>query len=189
MQRGVKSRCEEMSTSLRAGLELGEADPLLPEQLASYLDVLIWPVTDLGLDDEDLRQLLEVDFDSWSAITVSSSGQDAIITNPRHRAGRLSSDVMHELAHLLLGHDPTTVYVIGEEGLALREFDQPKEQEADWLAGVLLLPRRALLEIVNTDLDYETTCRRYGVSRQMLDYRIRMTAVKQQIQRRKQKAR
>ena len=48
---------------------------------------------------------------------------------------------MHELAHLLLGHDPTTMYVVGEEGLALREFDQSKEQEADWLAGALLLPR------------------------------------------------
>ena len=188
MQRGFKARCEEMANSLRAELGLREVDPLLPEQLASYLDVSIWPVTELGLGEGDLKQLLEVDQDSWSAITVSSSGREAVITNPSHRAGRFSSDVMHELAHLLLGHEPTTVYVIGEEGFALREFDQPKEEEADWLAGALLLPRGALLAIVNQNADYGTVCRKYGVSRQMLNFRIRITAVKQQITRRRQRS-
>ena len=188
MQRGFKSRCEEMANSLRIELGLRAVDPLPPEQLALYLDVSIWPVTDLGLEQEDLRQLLEVDVDSWSAITVSYLGREAVVTNPRHRSGRLSSDVMHELAHLLLGHEPTTVYVIGEEGLALREFDQTKEQEADWLAGALLLPRGALLAIEDQDVDYGAICRKYGVSRQMLDFRMRMTAVKQQVERRRQRS-
>ena len=87
MQRGFKSRCEEMANSLRVELGLGRVDPLPPEQLASYLDVAIWPVTKLGLDKDDLNQLLEVDYDSWSAITVSALGREAVITNPRHRAG------------------------------------------------------------------------------------------------------
>ena len=103
MQRGFKSRCEEMSNSLHAELGLREGDPLLPAQLASYLDVFIWPVTELELDEDDMCQLLKVDSDSWSAITVSAAGREAVITNPRHRSGRLSSDVMHELSHLLLG--------------------------------------------------------------------------------------
>ena len=181
MQRGFKSRCEEMSNSLRAELGLREVDPLLPEQLASYLDVFIWPATELGLDDDDLHQLLEVDYDSWSAVTVAAAGREAIITNPRHHAGRLSSDLMHELSHLLLGHDPTTLYVIGEEGLALREYDQAKEQEADWLAGALLLPRKALLVIANRGSDYDPVLHEYGVSRQMLDFRLRVTGVQRQM--------
>lgn len=185
MQRGFKSRCEEMSNSLRAELGLREVDPLLPDQLASYLDVFIWPATVLGLDEGDLHQLLEVDSDSWSAITVSAADREAVITNPSHRAGRLSSDVMHELSHLLLGHDPTTLYVIGEEGLALREFDQSKEQEADWLAGALLLPRGALLDIANGGVDYDTVRNTYGVSRQMLDFRLRVTGVQRQMGRRR----
>ena len=188
MQRGFKSRCEEMSISLRAELGLQAVDPLLPEQLASYLEVAIWPVTDLGLEGADLSQLLDVDHDSWSAITVSSAGREAIVTNPRHTGGRSSSDVMHELAHLLLGHEPTTMYFVGAEGLALREFDQSKEQEADWLAGALLLPRGALITIANQDTDYGDVCRHYGVSRQMLEFRIRVTAVKQQVQRRRQRS-
>ena len=187
MQRGFKSRCEEMSNSLRAELGLREVDQLPPDQLASYLDVFIWPATELGLDEDDLRQLLEVDCDSWSAITVSAVGREAVITNPSHRAGRLSSDVMHELSHLLLGHAPTTLYVIGEEGLALREFDQTKEQEADWLAGALLLPREALLAIANGRADYDTVRHKYGVSRQMLDFRLRVTGVQRQMDRRRQR--
>ena len=94
---------------------------------------------------------------------------------------------MHELAHLLLGHDPTTVYIIGEEGLALREFDQPKEQEADWLAGALLLPRGVLLAVVNGGADDSDVCHTYGVSQQMLEFRIRMTGVKRQIERRRKR--
>ena len=187
MQRGFKSRCEEMSNSLRAELGLREVDPLLPAQLASYLDVFIWPVTELELDEDDMCQLLEVDSDSWSAITVSAAGREAVITNPRHRSGRLSSDVMHELSHLLLGHDPTTLYIIGEEGLALREFDQPKEQEADWLAGALLLPRGALFAIANGGADYDTVWHTYGVSRQMLEFRLRMTGVQRQMDRRRKR--
>lgn len=188
MQRGFKSRCEEMANSLRTELGLREVDPLPPEQLASYLDVSIWPVTELGLDEETLRHLLVVDSDSWSAITVSAAGRDALITNPRHRSGRLSSDLMHELAHLLLGHDPTTMYVVGDEGIALREFDQAKEQEADWLAGALLLPRGALLAIVNGRTDYGSACYTFGVSRQMLEFRLRVTGVKRQIERRRQRS-
>ena len=185
MQRGFKSRCEEMASSLRTELGLRDVDPLPPEQLASYLDVFIWPVTELELNEDDLRQLLDVDCDSWSAITVSVAGYDALVTNPRHRSGRLSSDLMHELSHLLLGHEPTTMYVIGDEDLTLREFDPSKEKEADWLAGALLLPRRALLAIVNQRADYQSMCHKYGVSLPMLKFRMSVTGVKQQVERRR----
>ena len=185
MQRGFKSRCEEMAISLRTELGLREVDPLPPEQLADYLDVFIWPVTELELNEDDLRQLLVVDSNSWSAITVSAAGYDALVTNPLHRSGRLSSDLMHELSHLLLGHEPTTMYVIGDEGLTLREYDPSKEKEADWLAGALLLPRKSLLTIVNGSTDYESVCHRFGVSLQMLKFRMSVTGVKRQMERRR----
>ena len=95
-----------MSRSLRAELGLDPAAPLPAEQLASYLGVYLWSVEDLGLAPADVKQLVRSDSDSWSAITVSAADRDAIILNPNHRRGRYSSDVMHELAHLLLGHEP-----------------------------------------------------------------------------------
>lgn len=181
MQRGFKSRCEAMALSLRAELGLDESAPLAPEQLAGYLDVHILSVLDVGAEEADLNQLLKVDPDSWSAMTVSASGYDAIITNPFHRSGRLANDLMHELSHLLLGHEPTIMYVVGDEGLALREYDQGKEEEANWLAGVLLLPRPALLEAGRARIPERVICETYGVSKQMLKYRMNATGVRRQL--------
>ena len=97
--------------------------------------------SDIGLSEEDLRQLVEVDADSWSAITVSAYRRDMVIYNPRYFSGRYASDAMCELAHLVLGHDPTTIFFVGDGELALWGFNPSTEEEANWLAGTLLLPR------------------------------------------------
>ena len=136
--------------------------------------------SDIGLTEEDLRQLVEVDVDSWSAITVSAYGRDMVIYNPRHFSGRYASDVMHELAHLVLGHDPTTMFFVGDGELALRGFNPSTEEEANWLAGTLLLPRDALVYVKGRKMTSEQACARYGVSSQMLEYRMRMTGVNRQ---------
>ena len=185
MERGFKSRCEQMSKSIRVELGLEVTAPLCPDKLASYLNILIWDVGTIGLTDEDLNQLVIRDPDSWSAITVSAYGREAIIVNPRHRGGRYSSDIMHELAHLLLGHQPSTVFFAGEESLALRGYDRAAEEEADWLAGALLLPRDVLVLLERQSIPPQNACESYGVSKRMLDYRARITGVTRQFSSRK----
>ena len=177
MERGFKTRCEEMSRSLRAELGLNPGSPLSAEELAVYLGVYLWSVEDLGLDPEDVAQLVERDPDSWSAVTVSAAGRDAVLLNPRHRQGRFSSDVMHELAHLLLDHDPSTIFFAGDEALALRGYNKDSEEEANWLAGALLLPRDALMRLRAENFSPEDACFEFGVSRQMLSFRLRVTGV------------
>ena len=184
MERGFKARCEEMAHSLRLELDLDPTAPLSPNHLASYLDVSIWSVTELGLSEKDVRQLVYEDPDAWSAITVSASGREAIIVNPNHRGGRYSSDVMHELAHLLLGHTPVTWFFVGSDDLALRGYDTAAEEEASWLAGALLLPREALVRTQRQRAADPDICERYGVSNQMLRFRRRVTAVDRQFGRR-----
>ena len=183
MERGFKSRCEQMSRSLRAELGLDPFSPLSAETLASYLGVYLWSVEDLGLTAADIAQLVVNDPDSWSAITVSAAGLDAIILNPKHRRGRYSSDVMHELAHLLLGHEPSTMFFAGQENLALRGFNGDAEEEANWLAGSLLLPRDALVNLRARNCPPELACDDFGVSRQMLEFRMRVTGVERQFAR------
>ena len=185
MERGFKTRCEEMSRSLRTELGLDPTAPLPAEQLALYLGVQVWSVEELGLSPEDIRQLIHNDPESWSAITVSAAGRDAIIVNPLHRRGRYSSDVMHELAHLLLGHEPGTMFFAGQENLALRGFNPVAEQEADWLAGALLLPRDALLKLRIQRVPKDSACDKFGVSEKMLDFRMRITGVDRQFARKR----
>ena len=185
MERGFKARCEAMARTIRIELGLEVTAPLSPSDLAAYLDVPVWSVSRLGLNEVDVHQLLHEDSDAWSAITVSASGRDAIIVNPNHRGGRYSSDVMHELAHLLLGHHRTTLFFAGSEGLALRGYDPGAEEEANWLAAALLLPREALLEAIRKrELD-DDICARYGVSKRMLEFRRTVTAVDRQFRRKR----
>lgn len=180
MERGFKARCEEMARSLRAALGLDATDPLSPDDLAAYLGVAVWPVDQLGLEEEDLSQLVHEDPDAWSAITVSTAGREAIIVNPNHRKGRYSSDVMHELAHLLLTHQPSTMFFAGDEALALRGYDPAAEEEANWLAAALLLPRDALVQVRRQRVSIRDACERFGVSKQMLKYRLAVTGVDRQ---------
>lgn len=183
MERGFKKRCEEMSRSLRVEIGLGATAPLPPNQLSSYLNVAVWPITDIGLEEDDLSQLIHKDPDSWSAITVSASGREAIVVNPNHRKGRYSSDVMHELAHLLLGHHPSTMFFAAAGDVALRGYDRSAEDEANWLAAALLLPREALVSARKRQLDPQEICESYGVSYQMLTFRTRVTGIDRQFRR------
>ena len=185
MERGFKTRCEEMARSLRAELGLDSTAPLRPDHLAAYLGVAVWSVKDLGLDENDLQQLVVEDPDSWSAITVSSSNREAIVVNPNHRGGRYSSDVMHELAHLLLGHQPSTMFFAADGDMALRGHDSLAEEEANWLAAALLLPRDALVRARWRRVSCQEICERYGVSKQMLAFRTRVTGIDRQFRPRK----
>ena len=172
-----------MARSWRTALSLRPMDPLDAQRLADRLDVAVLPLESLGLQQEDLYQLTEADSDSWSAITIAAFGREAIIVNPSHRDGRYASDVMHELAHLILGHEPNTVFFIGEEDLALRGYSRSVEEEASWLAGALLLPRNALVHIQRLRIPHDRVCETYKVSNQMLRYRLNVTGVNRQFAR------
>ena len=169
-----------MSHSLRAELGLEAVSPLGPDELARYLRVAVWSVAEIGLADEDLNQLIHKNPDAWSAITVSAAGREAIVVNPNHRGGRYSSDVMHELAHLLLGHEPSTVFFAADGDLALRGYDPLAEEEANWLAAALLLPREALVWGRRQRFSVQRMCERYGVSKQLVTFRTSVTGVDRQ---------
>ena len=174
-----------MARSLRLAIGLGSTDPLDPLRLARFLNVHILYLDAIGLSQADFHQLAFTDSDSWSAITVTSFGKEAIIPNPSHTEARHSSDVMHELAHLILGHKPSTVFFVGDNAdIALRGYDQSIEEEASWLAATLLLPRNALTSCKSRKVPNERICLEYGVSKQMLNYRLGVTGVNRQFQRR-----
>ncbi|OGI95114.1 hypothetical protein A2917_01750 [Candidatus Nomurabacteria bacterium RIFCSPLOWO2_01_FULL_42_17] len=89
---------------------------------------------------------------------------------------------MHELAHVLLEHSGSRVFVT-EDGFALRDYNDKQEEEADWLAGSLLLPRTALQHLHYRHVPKETILEDYCVSSNLYEYRIRMTAINRQFRR------
>lgn len=181
--RGFKTKCENVSTEIRKKLGLRKCDPLAPKALAEYLGVyLLEPTGVKYLSEQSLHQLLYKDKDSWSAVTVSYLNIDIIIYNPSHSPWRRSSDIMHELSHIILGHKPSQIiFLTPDSQIALRDYNEDLEEEAIWLSGCLLLPREALISIKRNGLSNSKACYRYGASSDLLTFRMNMTGVNYQI--------
>ncbi len=178
LARGFKSRAENMSLQIRRELQLTKTDPLACEVFAEHLGVLLWKPSDIaGLATHVITLLLRKARDSWSAVTVSYGGIDVIIFNSSHSKARQSSDIMHELSHILLSHEPSKIILSPKVSIALRDYNEDQEDEAAWLAGCLLLPRDALLYITRNGMSEDETMEKYNVSRDLLNYRINVTGV------------
>ena len=182
--RGFKAWAERSSLSIRSELALAAHDPLSPEKLAAYLEIeLLTPKQIPGLSQECCRQLLQVDPDGWSATSFSLGNRAVIIYNPTHSLRRQASDKMHELAHFLIGHEPAQIVLSQDGGIVMRSYNKKQEDEANWLAGCLLLPREALLWIKKQHLDASAACKLFCVSEQLLRFRMNAGGVNLQVQR------
>lgn len=187
-RRGFKSQCERRAVETRKDLNLSKLDALNAFDLARHLGVVVWSTADVGgLSEEDHRHLTIDDGDCWSALTLRMGNHHLIVYKEIGFRPRINSVVMHELSHIILGHELAEACVLADGSLVPRNFSQEQEDEADWLGGTLLLPRPVLLDIVVNKIPNETAQTQYNVSAQMLEYRMRMTGVRNQIYRRQRK--
>jgi hypothetical protein len=183
-RRGFKTWAEQTSARARQKLKIPANSPLDPSSLAALLGVAI--IAPNGLPDlpEDIRHRLVTDHkDVWSAITVTDGRAHLIVANPSHPRTRRNSSLAHEIAHIILGHEPSMMFMSPNSGMALRTHNEEQEQEANWLSGCLLLPREALLLIRHNELTDEEACVEYGVSAAMLRFRFNVTGVNVQLRR------
>jgi IrrE N-terminal-like domain len=183
-KRGFKTWCEQTSEAARRQRGMQPWEPLSARSLAEELKATIITPNDLPALPADVCQRLVSEHEGiWSAITVTTT-PPLIVYNPAHSEGRQNSDLMHEVAHLLLDHVPGTVYIDPKSKLALRHFDAGQEDQANWLSGCLLLPRAALLKIKQSQWSDAVACQQYMVSVKMLTYRMNMSGVNIQFGRR-----
>lgn len=180
-KRGFKTWCENVAVLQRKALGLRPFDPLNPFHFAKHLGVEVWTADEVpGLDSESREVLLKKDPDSWSAVTLSINGRDLVILNSTQTGGRVASNLMHELSHIVIGQDPARVDVSEDGYLMLNTFDKTQEEEAQWLCGCLLLPRDALLFIRRRGKLFPEVRTLYSVSKDMFIYRLRVTGVLKQ---------
>lgn len=183
LRRGFKSQSERRSTELRRQLRLAPDSPINASDVAEHVGgITVWSASQVnGLSSADLHQLTVKDAKSWSAFTLRHGEQHLIVYNPAQSQPRTNSVVMHELSHILLGHELSSVGLSNDGHLVPGNYDQDQEDEADWLGGTLLLPRPALLAIRREGLSDEQARELFLVSHQMLTWRFRMTGVDYQL--------
>ena len=184
MRRGFKSRCEQISKTYRDALSLSLDDPLSYKDLANYLGILVWSIKEIpNLDKKYILRLTEIDKDEWSALTITEGGNHLIILNPTNSKRRQENDAMHEISHIILEHEPKNVIKI-HKILFANNYDKEIEDEANWLAATLLLPRQGLLSVYRKTREISAVANRFGVSTQLVNMRINQTGIKYQLQHR-----
>lgn len=183
MERGYKAWCERYSVDKRLVLGGTRDGPLDPWVLAKHLGVRVWTPADVpGLSVEDIAILLRTDVkrSCWSAVTIVVGTKAVVVLNSTHGVGRQASDLTHELAHRIRGHEAKEV-AVSESGLMLLEsYNRYLEEEADILSSTLLLPRESLVYIQRRGISDEEAAAEYGVSVQMLKYRKQAAGIYRQ---------
>ncbi len=178
MRRGFKAEAEATANRLRSELGLEVADRLDPDDLARHVGATVRCADELT-DRSKLEQLEDLQPGAFSACTLTIGSQHVIIYSPLSSEGRRNSDVCHEVAHIVLGHEVGEVQQVGQ--LMFFTCDPDQEQEANWLAGCLLLPRPLLLAAARRRLAVADIAVEYGVSEQMAGFRLRATGVERQL--------
>ena len=180
MRRGFKKEAKEIAREVRGDLGVGITDPLDPWKLAEELAI---PVMRLS----DFRESAEVAFryfsglgqSVFSAVTVFDSNRRLIVHNDSHSPARQASNVCHELAHGLLLHPPAPAF----DDQGCRYWSKEIEDEANWLSGVLLVPDEVAIAVVKRGIDLGQAASYYGVSAQMMTFRINVSGARKRVRR------
>jgi hypothetical protein len=179
-RRGFKSEANATAREIRAELGLRDLDKLDPWALAAHLLVPVEPLSDYARDAPlAVHHFTAVDSGAFSACTVFDGARRKIVHNDAHLPGRQTSNVTHEVGHALLHHPPTPA--LDDRGC--RQWNQDIEDEAQWLAGALLLTEDAALSIVRQGASVSDAAQRFGISDQMITYRLNVTGARTRVAR------
>ncbi|MFM9552642.1 ImmA/IrrE family metallo-endopeptidase [Streptomyces caniscabiei] len=168
LRHGFKAEANRLSVQMRRELGLHPASPLVPTRLAEYLMIPVKAFSSAIAEDPRIGRLLTTEREAVSALTVHAGPRRQIWVNDSHDLGRQNSSASHEIAHALLMHPAGPALDLR----GCRHWDGEIEGEADWLAGNLLITNEAAWSIARSGLSPEAAMLRYGVSRQMLTWRM-----------------
>jgi hypothetical protein len=166
-RRGFKAEANRIALRIRAQTGLDDIDAIDPATVCAHYDI---PLLELSEVEPDSPFLDPRNNSAFSAVTVPCGHQTAIVHNNTHHIYRQRSNICHELAHCFLGHKSAPP--LTSDGH--RSRDGALEEEANFLAGALLLPNEAALYLVTSGLLPQAQSL-YGISRPMLDYRMRVS--------------
>ncbi len=186
VKRGFKAWCEKAAADARLQQGLVASAPLSARALAERHGVQVLSIKDIpNISKNCVQQLTEVDPASWSAATIIHPKAKLIIYNCAHTDGRQSNSIMHEMAHIICGHEAAKAEYLPGGVMMLKAYNKEQEEEADLLSATLLLPRVALVSIMSSGSAIEDAANAYKVSVDLLKMRLRRAGVYRQFERRR----
>lgn len=180
--RGFKTGAERKGVEQRRLLGLAATAPLDAFTLATHLHIEVCAFTTLLSDEEAQRLMYPADpKQEISAFWMHNCDGDPIILhNPAHSVRRQQSDIMHEIAHIMLGHtcDEATRRICIQFGL--QYYNKLQEEEAKFLGGCLQITRDGLLWALRKRYSTSEIADFYNASEEMVRFRINATGAQRQ---------
>jgi hypothetical protein len=199
-----RKQYELRALGLRDFAGVAPDEPLDPFALAQFAKLLVVDFDQIkGLSDESRHHLLGEAADEWSGGACSRplpNGWKIVILNPAHGLHRNRATLMEEISHVFLGHQANRLAVVKSEPPAgrgpragsprgvqdaggpttnptvlARDYNKSDEEAAYAVGAAALVPFAALRRSVLAGRSAEQIARRFGVSRQLVEYRIKVT--------------
>jgi hypothetical protein len=188
-----RKQFELRALGLREFAGVHEDQPLDPFALASFARLLVVDFNSIeGLSAESRAHLLGAATDEWSGGACSRplpNGWRLVILNPAHGVQRNRATLMEEVSHVFLGHkanrlasltsnDQTTQSpgsVSQTPRVLARDYNQTDEEAAYAVGAAALVPFAALRRRVFEGQSSREIGRHFRVSRQLAEYRIKVT--------------
>jgi IrrE N-terminal-like domain len=168
-----------------------------PFALARFANLLVVDFNDIqGLSPESRAHLLGQGADQWSGGACSRplpNGWRLVILNPAHGKQRNRATLMEEISHVFLGHKANRLAIIGtgrrpnsegpgdqtviaKKNAALaRDYNHDDEEAAYAVGSAALVPYAGLRRFLTQGHTADQIARHFGVSRQLVEYRIKVT--------------
>lgn len=170
LPRGFKAKANRIAVGIRRQMGLCPEAPVDLRRLAERLKIPLVPLTMFADELPDsVRQLGVEDLSAFSAVLIPLDQRKRVILyNDSHSIPRQNSSIAHELSHVLLFHPISPLFASSGH----RTMDNEIEQEANCLAAYILIPNEAAMRIVWYRKPLCSVRERYGVSKDMLEFRL-----------------
>ncbi len=165
-----------------AGLRRDD-ERLNPFELADYAKLLVASFEQIEpfLSEETKAHLLGDGSDKWSGGACSQAlqnGRKLIVLNPTHNQNRQNATLMEEICHVFLGHKPSRLAIenVNKQGKPIaRDYREDDEEAAYSVGAAALVPFAALRRMVNQGKTSREIARHFNVSRDLVEYRMKIS--------------
>jgi len=164
-----------------AGLRRDD-EPLDPFALAHFAKLMVIDFEHIqGLSQETREHLLGAGADAWSGGTCSRplpNGWRVVILNPKHGQQRNNATLMEEVCHVFLGHKANRLSIVAQnkQGKTVaRDYNEADEEAAYAVGAAALVPYGALKRLVRAGKSSLEIARRFNVSRELVEYRMKVS--------------
>jgi IrrE N-terminal-like domain len=185
MRRGFKTEAKKLALEVRAELNLDAYGRFDPYALALEYGIPVYSLTELAEDQEAGRAVAHYAGDrasALSAVLVPLGAKRLIVENDLHAPVRRRNSISHEMSHIILEHEFSYVLLTSN---GCRAIDREKEQEADWLAGELLIPYAAAERAARLDQTDEQVAQVFDVSTRLAAMRMNYSGARKVVTRKR----